>query len=302
MKFIDLTGKKFGKRTVLSYMGESKWLCQCQCGTKGIVNARDINKGNAGSCRKCRAPKKPIELGGKTFGKWTVLSYAGKSRWLCRCVCKKEVLVNGHTLRQGQKKGYSFRGCSECRLRRRFAIGEIVGSPKGWPESYWFVKSHGPDSGKHSTEILEHHPTGIIEMRGSNFIRRGCLPDMMLMLSLTHTYKSAKSHWDEIFRRTRTNRNYKKMPFQSEWNPDRGGSFMCAAWEIEQEIGSRPSEKHQLAIITWHKGFVRGNLRWDPRHVNVLEAHIRKALNSGMSVTKVHQLVREVHATLPKAA
>lgn len=41
-----------------------------------------------------------IDLSGKTFGRWTVISFAGKNRhgqnmWLCRCSCGTEKIVRG---------------------------------------------------------------------------------------------------------------------------------------------------------------------------------------------------------------
>lgn len=36
-KFIDLTGEKFGKWTVLRYVEKSKWLCKCECGVEKDV-------------------------------------------------------------------------------------------------------------------------------------------------------------------------------------------------------------------------------------------------------------------------
>lgn len=30
---IDLTGKRFGRLTVIEYAGKSKWICKCDCGT-----------------------------------------------------------------------------------------------------------------------------------------------------------------------------------------------------------------------------------------------------------------------------
>lgn len=54
-KFIDLTGQRFGKLTVLrrdgstSY-GKPKWLCQCDCGNNVSVAARSLRKGETKSC------------------------------------------------------------------------------------------------------------------------------------------------------------------------------------------------------------------------------------------------------------
>lgn len=56
-----------------------------------------------------------IDLTGKVFGNWTVLSKGerihGQTKWLCRCVCGTEKLVLGLSLR-----GYESRSCG-CSLR-----------------------------------------------------------------------------------------------------------------------------------------------------------------------------------------
>lgn len=41
------------------------------------------------------------DITGNVYGDWVVLSYAGKSRWNCRCVCGVEKSVVGATLRNG---------------------------------------------------------------------------------------------------------------------------------------------------------------------------------------------------------
>ena len=47
---IDLTGKKFGRWTVMKYVGDSKWLCQCECGTISKVRTSELKNGNSKSC------------------------------------------------------------------------------------------------------------------------------------------------------------------------------------------------------------------------------------------------------------
>ena len=54
-KFIDLTGKKFGRWTVVSCNGKNKWgnytwLCKCDCGNKRVVNSGSLIKGLSNSC------------------------------------------------------------------------------------------------------------------------------------------------------------------------------------------------------------------------------------------------------------
>lgn len=52
---LDLVGQKFGRLTVLertenNKWGQSRWLCQCDCGNKTIVSGIDLNRGHTKSC------------------------------------------------------------------------------------------------------------------------------------------------------------------------------------------------------------------------------------------------------------
>lgn len=54
-KYIDLTGKKFGKLTALEKCGNTKegktiWLCRCDCGKQIKVIGRDLRNGHTQSC------------------------------------------------------------------------------------------------------------------------------------------------------------------------------------------------------------------------------------------------------------
>jgi hypothetical protein len=54
MKLIDLTGKQFGKLTVLQ-RGENKgkrarWTCQCECGNVKDIRGDHLNSGESTSC------------------------------------------------------------------------------------------------------------------------------------------------------------------------------------------------------------------------------------------------------------
>lgn len=53
--FIDLTGKKFGKLTVLSRLGQSKsrkvlWNCRCECGNETVAESHKLLSGETKSC------------------------------------------------------------------------------------------------------------------------------------------------------------------------------------------------------------------------------------------------------------
>ena len=50
MKLIDLTGQKFNLLTVVEYLGNSKWLCECECGNVATVRTSDLTRGHTKSC------------------------------------------------------------------------------------------------------------------------------------------------------------------------------------------------------------------------------------------------------------
>lgn len=61
-KFIDLTGEKFGRLTVIKRKGYSKskktqWLCKCDCGNFKIINGSDLKSNKTRSCGCLRKEK-----------------------------------------------------------------------------------------------------------------------------------------------------------------------------------------------------------------------------------------------------
>lgn len=54
-KIIDLSNQKFGKLTVIKYLGNDKhkkalWLCKCDCGNETVVESSRLRKGHTKSC------------------------------------------------------------------------------------------------------------------------------------------------------------------------------------------------------------------------------------------------------------
>lgn len=84
----DLTGKRFGKLTVLEYDREKqKWKCKCDCGNITYKTTGHLNS-NAVSC----GCKQKQELIGKRFGKLVVMKKSehrrrGHQLWVCQCDC-----------------------------------------------------------------------------------------------------------------------------------------------------------------------------------------------------------------------
>jgi len=55
MKFIDLTGQRFGKLIVIKCIGQNKWgyyiyLCKCDCGNEKIISGQNLRNGQTKSC------------------------------------------------------------------------------------------------------------------------------------------------------------------------------------------------------------------------------------------------------------
>lgn len=120
-KLIDLTGKTFGKLTVLEYVGKTRWLCRCSCKkqTEKSIAGEYLRNGRF---THCGCSSYQIDLTGKIFGKWTVLEYVGKSRWRCVCSCEKKIEKNllSQNLRRGESKSC---GCEQYNEETKKKIG-----------------------------------------------------------------------------------------------------------------------------------------------------------------------------------
>lgn len=118
----DIIGEKFGKLTVVKYLGRKPqgrqtvpiYICKCDCGSNTITSRWNLKKGDTISCgcAKVAANKSRTEdLTGKMFGRWTVLEQAptrysksGKTRsimWKCKCVCGTVKNIGARALKTG---------------------------------------------------------------------------------------------------------------------------------------------------------------------------------------------------------
>jgi hypothetical protein len=109
--FIDLTGRKFGKLTVVEETSERKrgcaiWLCKCECGVFKKKKSYDLLQEKTTSCGRGRCRSNFIDLTGNRIGKWTVGELQPEKRgrsfvWLCKCDCGTIRKVSGEMLRKG---------------------------------------------------------------------------------------------------------------------------------------------------------------------------------------------------------
>ena len=108
---LDLIGKKFGHLTVISWVGNSKWHCKCDCGTEVNVQTSNLRNGPTKSCgcyqRKRASEARLVPMIGKRFGKLTVLERVPNNRYghvqyKCSCDCGGFVITEAERLRQGR--------------------------------------------------------------------------------------------------------------------------------------------------------------------------------------------------------
>lgn len=107
----DLTGLKVGSLEVL-YRDKEKqnyWVCKCECGNIKSIFYTNLANGKIKSCG-CNIQKRrelDQEEIGKTYGKWTILkpiSDRGPRKFLARCECGTEKIVNINSLKYGNSK------------------------------------------------------------------------------------------------------------------------------------------------------------------------------------------------------
>ena len=117
----DLTGRKFGMLTVIrrdvgnDYITPStgrksaRYICKCDCGNIRSVPVQQLRSGHTWNCG-CQSKNKFKDLTGQRFGKLTVIERAEdyitprnerEVQWRCKCLCGRECIVRGHSLRNG---------------------------------------------------------------------------------------------------------------------------------------------------------------------------------------------------------
>lgn len=115
MAILDIhIGQKYGKLTTIEKVkinGESKWLCECECGNRTISRPHDLIYLKKRSCG-CLISK---NLTGMVFGSLTVVKMAedknNRHYWTCRCSCGEEIDVTTSCLiLRGQKSCWKCRG------------------------------------------------------------------------------------------------------------------------------------------------------------------------------------------------
>lgn len=92
-KYIDMKDNIYGNWKAISYAGNYKWLCECQCETKTrrLVSRYDLISGKSTSCGCSRLK---YDLKDKQFGNLKVIKYLGNMIYQCECQCENKTVVN----------------------------------------------------------------------------------------------------------------------------------------------------------------------------------------------------------------
>ena len=127
-KFKDLTGRKFGKLTVVRHYsftkGKHRWECSCDCGGPNtIVEGDALLYRNRTHCTNCTRTRMK-DMTGKKYGRLTVTKEHGRDKygqatWVCECDCGKEIITVGAYLRGGKIKSF---GCYQKEMLRTRSI------------------------------------------------------------------------------------------------------------------------------------------------------------------------------------
>ncbi len=139
-KFIDLTGKRFGRLIVLRYVDkdkwrDSRWLCLCGCGNEKIILGNNLKRGAIKSCG-CLSIEKLIKRStkhGHSRRKQHSKTYTAWSHMISRCTNPND--INYHN--------YGGRGITVCKRWRKFEN---------------FLEDMGePPSAKHSIDRIDNN-------------------------------------------------------------------------------------------------------------------------------------------------
>lgn len=119
-KLIDLTGKTFGRLTVIKRHPQNtknnkpRWICKCECGNDNVVvQGSHLSSGHTTSCgcyhKEISGQQNFKDITNQKFGKLTAISYIrsnekGSAIWLCQCDCGNHIEVNGTELRRGHTR------------------------------------------------------------------------------------------------------------------------------------------------------------------------------------------------------
>ena len=172
-KFIDLTGKRFGRLVVIerdeNYISNkghqyAKFKCYCDCGNIVSVKSRNLIKGHTKSCGCLRYNK--TNLIGKIFGQLTVVEKSNNGAWKCKCSCGNYKIVKTGHLNEGS--------VVSCGCKNKFnLIGQKFGRLKVLNLNILDSKN-GRRRWNCECDCGNHHIVGTSDLKNGRVLSCGC--------------------------------------------------------------------------------------------------------------------------------
>ena len=111
-KFVDITGKRYGKIVAIEKNNERDcngsviWKCKCDCGKTIDVSSNSLRSGCVLSCGCSRAESKEKDISGKRIGRLTAIKKTHKTKdgamWLFKCDCGNETVLSARVFNDGK--------------------------------------------------------------------------------------------------------------------------------------------------------------------------------------------------------
>jgi hypothetical protein len=142
--FVDKTGQKFDKLTVLSIddtrigkrRNRIRWKCLCDCGNITTTESRNLSLDKKTSCGIGACNSSIVDRVGKKFGCLTVVSFNKTERdnsgycrgyWNCKCDCGNLLVKNSLSLENYANINCNSKTCNKRKLRHLDKVGSVFG-------------------------------------------------------------------------------------------------------------------------------------------------------------------------------